>query len=201
MEKEEKPKMTPAAIAALTKGDLENARTAMTPGGIEAQEKAGQTTFVANATLPKECPRKDLEALGFRFGEDVDGIFVSVTMPAGWKKVATEHSMWSDLLDDKGRKRGAIFYKAAFYDRNAHMHLERRYSQDHYVSVNADGSPAEWNKNTHFAVVAKDCGKEIHRVGLYAERDYKACDDLEKQALAWLNENFPKWQDATAYWD
>ena len=35
--------------------------------------------------------------------------------------------MWSDLVDDKGRKRTSIFYKAAFYDRSAHIGVNRRY--------------------------------------------------------------------------
>ena len=34
--------------------------------------------------------------------------------------------MWSDLLDDKGVKRGSIFYKAAFYDRSAFLRLKEK---------------------------------------------------------------------------
>jgi hypothetical protein len=78
--------------------------------------------------LPKECPRDALEALGFVFGEDADDIFVTVKFPDGWDKKATDHSMWSDLLDDKGRRRGNIFYKAAFYDRSAHMRMIPRFN-------------------------------------------------------------------------
>jgi hypothetical protein len=184
-------KATPAALAAFARGDMDNFLTASTPGGIEAQEKAGQTTFVANSQLPKECPRKELEAMGFKFGADVDNLFVSVTMPAGWKKQATEHSMWSELVDDKGRKRAGIFYKAAFYDRSAHMGLDRRYGISCYEKA-GEGMDA---------VTITDCGKEIHRLGTYKERDYPALDVLEKKAKDWLNEKFPKWQDATAYWD
>ena len=36
-------------------------------------------------------------------------------------------------------KRAGIFYKAAFYDRNAHIHLDRRYTTDNYVGVNERG--------------------------------------------------------------
>lgn len=35
--------------------------------------------------------------------------------------------MWSYLVDELGRRRGAIFYKAAFYDRDAFMRLESHY--------------------------------------------------------------------------
>lgn len=203
MKAQRKQQTTPAALAALAAGDLSNAFVAMTPGGIEAQEKAGQTTFVANSQLPKECPRKELEALGFRFGGAVDNIFISVTMPAGWSKRATDHSMWSELIDDKGRKRASIFYKAAFYDRSAHMHLDRRYGVNGYHGVNADGTDADkkdW-KAPRMAVVVEDCGKEIHRAGVVDRDDYKTKDELDKLAVAWLAEKFPKHNDATAYWD
>lgn len=196
-------KPTIAALAAFAKGDMDNFVTASTPGGIEAQEKAGQTTFVANSQLPKECPRKDLEKMGFKFGADVSALFVSVTMPAGWKKVATEHSMWSDLLDDKGRKRAGIFYKAAFYDQRADMHLERRYNVQGYHGCEKDGKSTDPKNYSppYFACVITDAGKEIHRIGIRARDDHKTGEDLDKEGRAWLNANFPLWDDVTAYWE
>ena len=78
--------ITPAALMAAARGDLANALVASTPGGIEAQEAAGQATFCANATLPKDCPREALEKLGVKFGKNYDDLFVSVTLSFGWKK-------------------------------------------------------------------------------------------------------------------
>lgn len=196
-------KATPAALAAFAKGDMDNFLVASTPGGIEAQEKAGQTTFVANSQLPKECPRADLEKIGFKFGGEVDKIFISVTMPAGWTKRATEHSMWSDLLDDKGRKRGSIFYKAAFYDRNAHMRLTRRYDVESYHGCDESGkatAPDDYNP-PHYAITVTDCGKEIHRIGVVPRDAYKEKDEMAAKASAWLDANYPQWKDATAYWE
>lgn len=103
-----------------------NFMAALVPGGIEQQEKDGQRQFVNESTLPKEmlgCTRQDLEALGIVFGEDADDLFVNVTLPKGWSKRPTEHSMWSDLIDDQNRVRARLFYKAAFYDRSAHLSL------------------------------------------------------------------------------
>jgi len=118
-----------AAIVALAKGDVENALIAATPGGIEAQEARGQQEFAANSTLPRKgdswnasC-REQLEEMGIVFGENVDALFVEVQLPEGWKKIPTDHSMWTDLVDEKGRKRAAIFYKAAFYDMSAHISI------------------------------------------------------------------------------
>src|SRR5262245_36184498 len=116
--------LTPAALSALAKGDFENFIAASTPGGIEAQEKAGQAELVRSAKLPKEgYLRETAEALGIVFSGDIDDLFVAVTLPTGWRLQATDHSMHSDLLDEQGRRRAGVFYKAAFYDRAAHMSL------------------------------------------------------------------------------
>ena len=101
---------------------LENMLIAMTHGGIEAQEKRGQSEFVATDKLPIQGTsdrRELLESLGFEFGENIDELFVAIKLPPGWKKEADAHSMWSSLIDEHGRKRASIFYKAAFYDRDA----------------------------------------------------------------------------------
>lgn len=116
----------PAALGAAMRGDTVNARIASTPGGIEAQEKAGQSNFVNSQTLPIPDgeTRARLEAMGVQFGDPVDDIFVNATLPAGWQKIASDHSMWSSLVDAQGKKVASIFYKAAFYDRRADITLE-----------------------------------------------------------------------------
>ena len=121
--KREWPEFTPAAMSALARGDINNFMVAATPGGIEAQEAEGQKCFVSDETLPIECPREELEALGFQFGDKVDSLFVACRFPNGWSKRPTDHSMWSELIDPEGTVRGSIFYKAAFYDRRAFMRL------------------------------------------------------------------------------
>lgn len=96
------------------------------PGGIEAQERRGQTELVNSDMLPTDCgKRADYEALGFSFGEKVEGdpVFQKATLPAGWKRQGSDHDMWSYIVDERGLKRVAIFYKAAFYDRSARMSL------------------------------------------------------------------------------
>jgi hypothetical protein len=185
----------PAALLAALSGDFDNARVAATPGGIEAQEAAGQAMLCAAAQLPKEmhgCTREQLESIGFKFGADVDELFVTCTLPPGWKKQASDHSMHSDLLDDKGRRRAGIFYKAAFYDRRADLSISRRFA----ISSYEDGADDD-----HRRVVVKDGGAAVHAVGEYKSRDFTECDRLEKLAEAWLAERYPNWNDAFAYWD
>ncbi len=96
--------------------------------GILAQEAQGQQSFVNSETLPNEmspATKTALEEAGVKFLEPVknDELFQYVELPEGWKKVPTDHSMWSDLVDETGRRRATIFYKAAFYDRRASISL------------------------------------------------------------------------------
>lgn len=186
--------MNPAALRALTEGDMENFLVAATPGGIIAQEQRGQAELVNSSTLPielKGCTRGQVEAMGIVYGENVDDLFVSVTLPAGWTKQATEHHMWSDLLDDKGCKRASIFYKAAFYDRSAHMHLER--------CVNVIRRYYDETTETDAAVVSATDGVlfSTARVG---RRDWAAVDSIEKEAGAFADTNYPDWRNPAAYW-
>lgn len=109
-------------ITNTTKQDpLVHLLTTTEPGGIEAQEARGQRELVNSEVLPAKGDWEQLEALGVKRGEPVAGdrLFVHAELPAGWKKQATDHSLWSDLVDETGKKRASIFYKAAFYDRDA----------------------------------------------------------------------------------
>ncbi len=108
------------ALLALATGD--------TSAVIEGQERAGQAQLVHSDQLPTDMSADDqaaFEALGFRFGETDGGdrLFRPATLPDGWKKEGADHAMWSYIVDDLGRRRVAIFYKAAFYDRRAFMRL------------------------------------------------------------------------------
>lgn len=186
------PMMTPAALGALARGDLHNAMVAATPGGIEAQEKAGQAMLTLKFNqLPKERLdryRAHLERIGFKFGTDVDDLFISVTPPAGWELRPSEHSMWSYIHDGQGRKRGAVFYKAAFYDRKASITLDARYQgggdyrgQDRY-SVAKDTATGE-------------VFLEIGPIKEYAEQDA-----ADRKTFDYLDKHFPDWRSVEAYW-
>lgn len=115
--------ITPAAVQAAVAGNLDDFIAATTPGGIEAQEAEGQRKMVSSfTTLPIGMDHGRSVELGFEIGEPVDELFVTVKAPEGWQLKPTEHSMWSDIIDHEGQKRGDVFYKAAFYDRKASGH-------------------------------------------------------------------------------
>ena len=105
---------------------LMQALAGRTEGIIEESEARGQQSLVNSDSLPSEMSdktRSALEAAGVTFGEPYleDPLFLDATLPAGWAKRATSHDMWSYLVDDQGMARAGIFYKAAFYDRRAHL--------------------------------------------------------------------------------
>lgn len=195
-------KLSPAACKAAASGDIHNLLVAMMPGGIEMQEKQGQMEQAMAQTLPLNLQNpEDFKAAGFVFGKPVDDIFQEATFPPGWKKEPTDHSMWSDIVDDKGRKRGAIFYKAAFYDRSAHAALTPRF----YTGV-------DYGDSDLTARIRDVCGLVDHKIEGIPQPDWngdsglarEACkkrDDACEELSNWLNTNYPDWYSAGAYWD
>lgn len=177
-------------------------------GGVERQEKRGQQQLVCSDVIPTECKTSDddLWTLGFTLGNPVGGddLFRSASLPAGWSKKESDHAMWSYIVDAKGRTRFSVLYKAAFYDRKAHMSISRRYH------VEQDYDARNRNKLA-FRIV--DAGVEIHRIEVDATEPadhndrpavtayYALNDSIENQADAWLASHKPKHADPLAYWN
>jgi hypothetical protein len=148
-------------------------------GYIEGMEAAGQRQFVASTVMPTECDEKELDALGFKLGDPVggDGLFRHATLPQGWSKQGSDHSMWSDIVDEHGRRRVAIFYKAAFYDRRAFASVDTLYS---YLSDVISGA----------ASLVYD-GEWATPEAVKAEAE-KAADDLERHAVTFDEAQMPE---------
>ena len=175
---------------------------ASTPGGIEVQEARDQQDFVNSTTLPRECigcDQSQLETMGIRYGKIVDDQFVEADLPEGWAKVPTNHSMWSKLVDEQGRERAAIFYKAAFYDRHALISLTRRYNYQQDYRDDDD-----W-QNSGRRCIVKDCGETIWASDYIEPTEdvpgYMLSEQLNPQGEAWLEEHYPDWRDPLAYWE
>ena len=172
---------------------------------IERQEAEGQRRLIATEQLPRElhgCHRWELEQLGFKFGREISELFIEAQLPAGWNKMATSHSMHSDILDEKGRRRAAIFYKAAFYDERADMTMLPRFSISAYERTD-DGNG--------YQMVIKDAGLAVKSFGVWGNpgpdrsRDEilaqgEARDKLEAEAKAWLKKRRPLWSNPMLYW-
>lgn len=94
---------------------------------IQRQEEDGQRQLIGSNVIPTDtgCSDADLQALGFELGTVVDGdpMFRHAVIPDGWTKAPGEDPRSVYIVDDGGRQRFMIFYKAVFYDRSATMTL------------------------------------------------------------------------------
>jgi hypothetical protein len=159
-----------------------------------------------------------------------DDLFQVVILPPGWKKEATSHSMWNNLVDDRGLVRATFFYKAAFYDRDAFLNLSRRFRADSHQDDYSDrespaipvindgnkiiwrGTPVSYTEFKHgeykndagMKVECPDCGSS------YATkvRSCETCgcvpfhtDVARHAARQVLEKHYPNYDDPTAYWD
>jgi len=169
---------------------------------IEHQEAQGQRQFVESDTLPMDIrgeERAILETFGVKFLGAVPGddAFQYVELPLGWRKTPTDHSMWSELMDEKGRKRASIFYKAAHYDRRANLSLCHRFS----VKFDYDRLKREGIYVAH----VMDGDRVIHTTDPVDHADgdlvYATAQKAETIVCKWLDKNYPDWKDLSAYWD
>jgi hypothetical protein len=190
--------ITPAMLEAEARG---LGMMAGSPAAIVASEKMGQIELTRAANkLPLELrPAREVwERLGFEFGEPIDKLFQRVTFPAGWSIKATEHSMHSDILDEKGRKRGGVFYKAAFYDQRANGSLACRFdiarAGNHYPG-------AEHLPEGKSQIVLYDGGQIVRFLGAVSDERFPWPDTEEEAAKKWLAERFPNYTDPCAHWD
>lgn len=188
---------------------------------IERQEKRGQAAVVANKRLPKatnhcsgyqskndtDFTRQQYEKMGIKIIDDYDDLFWNVQLPEGWDIKATSHSMWNELLDDKGRKRASFFYKAAFYDRDAFINFETRYTTcvDHILDY-SDVGYDEWRLSPCIGHV-KDCGVIIYSTAQkpsfenYLEQEKKTEKPISKELEKYMKEHYPDYKNVHAYWD
>lgn len=190
-----KKSMTPAEMVARLMGDKENAERASVPFGIEAQEMDGQHDLLSRDIMPRRLRpgREAFEKVGFVFGKFADDLFIEAKMPEGWTKKATDHALHSEILDGHGRKRGSLFYKAAFYDREAYASLSCRYG---IRSCDVEGDDGK----CELAVWDYADGKPVHSAGQGEPHDYAKLDDLRSAASSWLEEQFPDNRNPLAYW-
>jgi hypothetical protein len=147
-----------------------------TDGYITGMEKQGQQEVVNSDVLPNPdqsdfgnpIGRAPFEAMGIVWGDPVEGdpLFVHVTLPQGWKKVGSDHDMWSYVQDVRGEDRIGVFYKAAFYDRRAAVTVIEMCDCKHsrnahpWAGVLVEGSPENRWKPTYAPQVCTrpDCG-------------------------------------------
>jgi len=121
------------------------------PEGIEVGQRMESTRVTQDAQtgekwyLPREMQgstRAEFLTLGFVFPEETeddksDTVLAPVVAPRGWRLSRTD-GYWSDILDERGRKRGLFGYKGAFYDRWSQSYLLTRYKLSREYSHHLD---------------------------------------------------------------
>lgn len=163
-------------------------------GYVEGMESAGQRQLVESTDLPTQgSSDPEFLRLGFTFGEPHkhDPLFRPATLPEGWKKVAKDHAMGSAIIDELGRERVDVFYKAAYYDRRADMHLNTVYGYVMHLEYEK-GTPVLDNSWATPAAVAEAAQGLISRanesIALYEKRtdDYSTKRVAEaRETIAW----------------
>jgi len=170
--------------------------------------KAGGTRLPAEGTLTGAYGREpfDWASIGVKIGKVVKGdeIWVEAELPPGWKIDGSGHAMWSHLLDDKGRERAAIFYKAAFYDRSCNISPTCRYRSSTEAVRERDGD------SPYFGIIM-DAKEEIYRLGPFegeteprkGQGNYKMSgySVADEAARAYLDEHYPDHRNPSKYWD
>lgn len=174
----------------------------MGPVGLaERQELRGQQSLTNSTCLPiKGSEITAFTAMGVKFikpDDDTarDDLFRTAILPDGWTKRPTDHSMWSELVDDRGRVRGMIFYKASTHDRQAKMHIVAFFNITTYDSEppNIRGTVTAGGTIVHQTPpLGADCPPEAESP-LYEE--------VRNAAEAWVKEHYPEYEDVMAYWD
>jgi len=149
-------------------------------GYIEGMEAAGQRQVLESCDLPtKGSDDPEFLRLGFTFGEphQHDPLFRPATLPKGWRRESTDHAMHTTIVDEWGRERVGVFYKAAFYDRRADMHLNTVHG---YVSslLYYGGAPIldeEWATAEAVAEAARgEIARSRETIALYEQPDVAA---------------------------
>ena len=188
---------------------------------IENQERRGQRMVAEYVRLPKgtnacclrshnhedfEFTKVQYEKMGIKIIDEYDDLFWNVQLPDDWRIEATDHPLWSDLIDDRGRRRASLFYKAAFYDRDAFINIWTRYTTytDHTLKYEDVGYD-KWRKSPCIGYV-EDCGVVIYSTEPrpsfedYNEQD-KVEDAIKEELANYMAEHYPDYKDSHAYWD
>lgn len=148
--------------------------------------------------------KTEYEKMGIEVLNEADDLFWKVKLPEGWEIKATEHPMWNNLIDNKGRERANFFYKAAFYDRSAFTNLKTRFSID--VTHVSDSENYDIWKQSDIQGQVKDCNSLIHCTECVPPTDdyrkeIEIHKELQEKLETFMAEHYPNYKDVHAYWD
>ena len=165
---------------------------------------------------PDADARKALAAAGVVFGERIDDLFIQAVLPAGWTIKRTDHYMYSNLCDDRGRVRASIGIKMAdsWAVLRSVARLTAGYMQDNYMIRGGPSVPCIKDSNDTVLWRGTPVRNNDAKVAAYYERckaeklassvwkvpphDYEVAQEV---ARLLLNRLYPDHADVLAYWD
>lgn len=138
-----------------------------------------------------------------------------VRLPRGWRKARFgDTSYWTALYDEKNRQRAEMFYNGGMYDNRAdmralarfHVHCEAYGEEKRRVFTARDGrdgivifTSSEYQQHSREEHDAIWDDHDARR--RLSDEDEAASKRSMQECEAWLNSNYPQWQDKSAYWD
>lgn len=174
-------------------------------------ESIADSYFELNNLMPLSCNWTQMEALGFKQIDDsaydlrILSFMRPCEFPKGWVKQATEYENYYNLLDDRGRVRGTIFFD--YSSGCCTISLRRRYG----IVIEPDDSYKKQFKYYSFRfcrswnAVVYDIDEPIHKVRVRFSVDQlkrvKEMNNVRKGLEDWLKENFAFYNDPLMYWD
>lgn len=153
-------------------------------GEIRNAERRAFSRMLEAGRLPRPQSQADAHALrkmGVRLRGD--GLLLNARLPDGWQAIQTE-DRHGQLLDPQGRVRATLFYKGSVYDTRGHLQVRRRYTAYRGRPGNSAWCVWDWATGTVLFEDTKTPDKEQY-----------------DRAMAWLNKNYPRWKDPSAYWN
>lgn len=178
--------------------------------GPDAVSRRAHIQMQSDQELPNASAETDaiLLRLGFGLGgpSPYRKGFRKAVLPEGWKIKPSDHYMYSWVIDEKGRRRAQIGYKAQ--DNWVSFHLERRFSPS--FAKDDEGESEDDKGATVVAVIQDSDRKEVWRGPTVPEVDKKknprwfeqptALDVACKLAEEKLVQIAPDWKNVEAYW-
>jgi len=184
---------------------------------FDRSAKNQQTNMINSCEMPakhngKKYSLENLKDMGFEFGDLTQrGEMIEAKLPPGWEKKATDHHMWSRIIDERGSERISIFVKYQFsFLEDAFFNIKPRFriEEDFYQmeKLKKDEGIERYNVE-HFTYATQYCVKDYvqspdgrlvyrsklimgsskNRNVMWKERD-KAEKEAESECRSWLGQ-------------
>jgi hypothetical protein len=179
----------------------------------ESQEAKGAIEFASSEDkLPRRVHTPSFsgvegktlyEELGIAVIKEADDpLFYTIKLPAEWTIMPTEHSMWTEVWDDKNRCRVNVFFKASLHDRKAYALFRCRYEGRRFWPPSENELPYYYIEDNATKTIIYSTENIV-----YPEHEGQEMPKYDKQRYQemiceeWMAQHYPKWKEFSEYWD